>query len=102
MFWKTVSGKRLEKSCVFMVFLLALLSGCSSFNTKDSPQAGSSVASQENAQANCQSLSTLFSKSNNGFETIRIRPSYKNKITLWDSRYQLIANRCQIWQWSDK
>ncbi len=99
MFWKTVSGKRLGKPLVFMTFLVALLSGCSAFSSKESPLTG---PSSEGVQLDCQSLSTLFSNSNNGFETIRIRPSYKNKITLWDSRYQLIENSCQIWQWSDK
>ncbi|MFK0571989.1 hypothetical protein [Endozoicomonas sp.] len=101
MFWKTVSGKRLGKQCFFMAFVAVLLSGCSSINTKDST-ADSSVSSPKGEQADCQSLSTLFSKSNNNFETIRLRPSYKNKITLWDSRYQLIENSCQVWQWSDK
>ncbi len=99
MFWKTVSGKRLGKQFIFLSFLAVLLSGCSSFSKKDVSSAG---LSSEVDQTDCQSLSTLFNKSNNGFESIRLRPSYKNKITLWSSRYQLIANHCQIWQWADK
>ncbi|KEI73010.1 hypothetical protein [Endozoicomonas elysicola] len=99
MFWKTVSGKHVGKQFVFMSFLMALLSGCSSLATKDS---STTSPSSEAGQADCQSLSTLFSKSNNNFESIRYRPSYKNKITLWESRYQLIENSCQVWQWGDK
>ncbi len=94
MFRKTVSGKQF----VFMTFLVAMISGCSSLASKDSSTTGTSSKDQ----ADCQSLSALFSKSNNNFESIRFRPSYKYKITLWESRYQLIENSCQIWQWGDK
>lgn len=100
MFWKTVSGEYLGKRFAFVAFVVALISGCGSFAEKDS----STImrVSSETGQVDCQLISILFSKSNNGFESIRFRPSYESKVTLWDSRYQLIEDSCQIWQSADK
>ncbi|MGB0360155.1 MAG: hypothetical protein ACPGEF_01915, partial [Endozoicomonas sp.] len=74
-----------------------LLTGCGTIDSQktiDDPL--------EVNNTNCQALSTLFNESNHNFELIRYRPSYKDKITLWESHYQLIDHSCEIWQWSNR
>lgn len=99
MFWQTFSGTRWGKQFVFISSIVAMLSGCSSVTHNNSSTTDDASVVD---QAGCQSLSTLFSKSDHGFESIRLRPSYNNKVTLWDSHFQLINDSCQIWQWADK
>ena len=84
-------------------FACPILLGLSLFGcASTSNEATSAHFSAHGEQPSCESLETLFSKSNNNFESIRMRPSYQNKITLWDTKLQLIPNSCEIWQWSDK
>lgn len=91
--FSAVHGKKRTKPAVLAIALIALLSGCSSLTTSLTPPA---------ATADCQALATLFSQSNDGFQPLRQQSSYHNQVTLWESRYQLIDDSCQIWQWSDK
>jgi|GEM_PF-1095225 len=87
-----VHGKKTTTPAVPFIALIALLSGCSTTSQTLPPP----------ATADCQALTTLFSQSNDGFAELRQRPSYRYRVTLWESRYQLIDDSCQIWQWSDK
>lgn len=89
-----VHGKKRTQPAVSVIALIALLSGCSSLTT--------SQTLPPPANANCQALATLFSQSNGGFQDFRQRPSYRYRVTLWETDYQLLDDSCQIWQWSDK
>ncbi|WP_067584164.1 hypothetical protein [Endozoicomonas ascidiicola] len=99
MLYKAIPQSRATTKLLASMCLAVVLSGCSSIDTQD--QYNSETPAVAN-KANCQSLATLFRESNYNFEQIRYNPSYKDKITLWKTRYQLIENSCQIWQWGDK
>ena len=80
--------------------LAGLLAGCSTPSAKQklpvTPIAEASIDQQ------CDQLGEIFNKSINGFRSIREQPRYHNKVTHWQTRYHLINNSCDIWQWSDK
>ena len=77
--------------------MAGLLVGCSSVET-----ALSGLNKPVTDAEACSALENVFLKSEDGFSSIREKPSYHNKITLWKSRYQMIEGSCEIWQWSDK
>ena len=89
-----VHGKKRTQPAVSVIALIALLSGCSSLTTSQAPPPP--------ATADCQALATLFSQSHDGFQDLRQRPTYRYRVTLWETDYQLIDDSCQVWQWSDK
>ena len=74
-----------------------LLSACNTIDNT-TPEKNNAVSDAEA----CSALERVFLKSADGFSSIREKPSYHNKITLWKSRYQMIEGSCEIWQWSDK
>ena len=76
-----------------------LLSGCNNTPNKNETAKPINVSGDELL---CQQLQGVFEKSADGFKSIREQPNYHNKATLWKSSYQLIADSCEIWQWSDK
>ena len=83
------------------VAMSVALSGCSTFSQQKQetkPQAATST----DISAQCEQLTEIFNKSINGFKAIREQPDYHNKVTRWQTRYHLIDNSCDIWQWSDK
>ena len=84
--------------CVIVVSFL-MVSGCSNISKQHKANA---TLKNNNDESVCQQLQDLFDKSIDGFRSIREQPNYLNKATLWKSRYQLIADSCEIWQWSDK
>lgn len=77
--------------------IIVLLSGCS-VKEQQQPTPSQPV----NFDQHCQSLTEIFNKSLNGFRSIREDPRYHNKVTHWQTRYHLLDNNCDIWQWSDK
>ncbi|MGI9274982.1 MAG: hypothetical protein ACR2PT_09065 [Endozoicomonas sp.] len=50
----------------------------------------------------CAQLSYVFESSADGFRAIREQATYHNKITIWQSAYQPLGNKCEIWQWSNR
>ena len=90
----------LFRSSSLLIALCSVFLAACSYMPESLTQLGSSEPVEKKAP--CQPLQDVFEKSMNGFQVIREKPQYHHKATLWQSRYQLIDNRCEIWQWSDK
>ncbi len=97
MLWNSCAEHQLAKQVTFVALVVAFVSGCSPLRTNFS-----TLHSDDINTAGCDALIKLYSNSNEAFEALRFNPSVKSKVTLWESSYQLINNRCQIWQWADK
>lgn len=65
--------------------------------------AGCSVQSTEEIavtqMSNCEKVMALVDAHPNKFENIRKSLQSTRKITVWDARYHLIGNNCQVWSW---
>lgn len=49
----------------------------------------------------CSALETLIADHNNDFADIRKYPRPYNSITVWQTDYEVIKDRCEIWGWGD-
>ena len=97
MLWQISFENIFAKKVIFVAFLMAFVAACAPLQTTHSTLHQGDINT-----ADCDSLIQLFSNNNEAFETLSFNPSVKRKVTLWESNYQLMNNRCQIWQWADK
>jgi|TARA_B110000116_G_C16797741_1_gene567955 hypothetical protein len=47
----------------------------------------------------CDAIDKLVADHSNNFADIRIRPRPFNSITIWQTDYEVIQDRCEIWGW---
>lgn len=81
-----------KKTQIFAAALALLITACSDQQTRDINEAADSMN-------DCEKIQALISAHQNGFEKIRFSPKKTTKMDIWQSRYHLIGDSCQIWQW---
>ena len=92
---KLFPGRAARRCTLFLIS--SVLVGCANQQVvaPSSPDAASTADV-------CGQLGYLFENSADGFRAIRNKPSFQNKITLWQSVYQPLESKCEIWQWSNR
>ena len=53
------------------------------------------------AMSACEKINALITQHRSGFDQIRKNPRPGNRMTVWDARYQMIGNNCQVWDWGN-
>lgn len=79
---------RLLPLAVLMTAAVATLYGCNQNPTSEQAKIDP-----------CDAINKLVADHSNNFADIRIRPRPFNSITVWQTDYEVIQDRCEIWGW---